>query len=355
MTPDHDPIVFVWPGDLHLDRPDGENLRVAHWMAREVSQLVQPDFVQFAGDNVQHARPAEFDLFDQIHSQLTCPWYALVGDHDAHHDPGVNEYRVRVGEPTGATSLRGFRFIRLNTMEFRPLGLTADQVLWLEYQVRLAATHDERIVLFQHHYPFQIMEEFDGPGIAELRRIIATYPITALFAGHTHYGQIANDGRNLYVATRSIGEPEGGSAGYAIVYLHGEDFALTYRTHEQSGPIALITSPRDSLLSIDRRHVVSGRVPCSVRTWSNEGPIVSVRGRVDGGDWFDLRAAAAHDWRGELRGDRLANGEHLFEVEARTANGPQAATDDIRFIVDRSGRYTAWPRVEPTVTTTRFC
>src|SRR3712207_8945028 len=46
------------------------------------------------------------------------------------------------------------------------------------------------------------------------------------------YGQVANDGRNIYVTTRSIGDPEGGSAGYAVMHLEGEDLAFTHRAFE---------------------------------------------------------------------------------------------------------------------------
>lgn len=49
------PVVFVWPGDLHLETADRENYHAAAWIIDEVNSLTRPDFVQFAGDNVQHA------------------------------------------------------------------------------------------------------------------------------------------------------------------------------------------------------------------------------------------------------------------------------------------------------------
>src|SRR5262245_329111 len=54
MSENRDPVVFVWPGDLHLETADRENYKVAEWMVGQVNSLVRPDFVQFAGDNVQH-------------------------------------------------------------------------------------------------------------------------------------------------------------------------------------------------------------------------------------------------------------------------------------------------------------
>ena len=55
-----------------------------------------------------------------------------------------------------------------------------------------------------------------------------TRRIAAIVTGHTHYDQIANDGRNVAIALRSIGDPEGGAPGYAVVYLHGTDLAVAY-------------------------------------------------------------------------------------------------------------------------------
>jgi hypothetical protein len=40
------------------------------WMADEVNELIQPDFVQFAGDNVQHAREHEWEVFQNVTNKL---------------------------------------------------------------------------------------------------------------------------------------------------------------------------------------------------------------------------------------------------------------------------------------------
>ena len=139
-------VTFVWPGDLHLETPDRENYRVAKWMVDDVTKRVKPDFVQFAGDNAQQATTAQFEMFTDLRKKLTAPSYALVGDHDAHHDPHANAYRLHCGEPYGAFSVNGYRFIRLNTMEFRPLGLTTEQILWFRYEADLAVSRGEKIV-----------------------------------------------------------------------------------------------------------------------------------------------------------------------------------------------------------------
>jgi 3',5'-cyclic-AMP phosphodiesterase len=347
------PVTFVWPGDLHLETADRENYRVALWMADEVNELVRPDFVQFAGDNVQHATLEQFQLFKTVCDRLKVPWHGLVGDHDAHHDPGASGYRAHVGEPYGAYTLDGYRFIRLNTMEFKPLGLKPDQIHWFRYQVELALTNQQRIVVFQHHYPFQLWEDFRGPGIDGWREIVTTRPVEAIFAGHTHYGQLANDGHNLMVATRSIGDPEGGPAGFAVVHLDGDDFAVAYRSIEDTGPLVMVTHPRDAILARHGGHVVKGPARFRVRTWSRE-PVQSARGQVDQNEWFALESSRDGGFTGPLAGELLAKGEHNLAVEVTDSKG-QTGRANHRFAVDRSGRYTSYPRVRPEVTYTKFC
>ncbi len=350
---DRNAALFVWPGDLHLEAADRPNYQTALWMADEVSELICPDFVQFAGDNVQHARANEWKLFSNITSKFKVPFHALVGDHDAHHDPGCRAYQTRLGPTYHAFTVSGYRFICLNTMQYRPLGLSDEQVIWFRYEVDTALARQERVVVFQHHYPFQVWEDFAGPGVEEWRQIVQTRPIAALFAGHTHYGQMANDGRNVYVATRSIGDPEGGSAGYAIVHLADEELAMTYRTVDDQGPIALITHPRRVILATKPAHIVTGPAECRVRGWS-KAAISSAQGRIDEEPWSDLRPAGEAKWSFPIPGDTLAKGEHTLEVRL-TDDQKSVGMDRITFACDLSGRYNPYPAVEPVVKETKFC
>ncbi|CAN5534906.1 hypothetical protein BH20VER3_BH20VER3_07710 [soil metagenome] len=348
------PVTFVWPGDLHLESADRPNYQTALWMADEVNQLVHPDFVQFAGDNVQHAKESEWKLMKNVTSKLQMPFHALVGDHDAHHDPGCRAYQARLGPTYHAFTVGGYRFICLNTMQFRPLGMTDEQVIWFRYEADAALARGERVVVFQHHYPFQVWEDFGNqPGMASWREVMQTRPITALFAGHTHYGQIANDGRNIYVATRSIGDPEGGAGGYAIVHLDDEDVALTYRTVEDRGPIALITHPRRAIMATNAAHIVTGPAECRIRGWSAH-PIKSAQARIDEGEWNSLRTVGEMTWSFPIPGDTLSKGEHVLEVRLSDDQKVEG-TDRITFVCDLSGRYNAYPMVEPVVKETKFC
>lgn len=353
MTPHDPPVTFVVPGDLHLTAPGLENHRVGLWMTGEVNDLVRPDFVLFIGDNVQDATEEQFRLFDALRGRLTVPHHALVGDHDVKDDPEAHGFRAHVGETFGAFSLRGFRFIRLDTQQARPVGLSPAQIDWFRAEVDAALALDERVVIFQHNYPYQVWEDFAGPGVDDWRGVVQTRRVAAILCGHTHYGQVANDGRNVVAATRSIGDPEGGPPGYTIGFLHGDDLAITYRSVDDEGPAVLITHPRDALLATGPRHVVTGPDCFRVRAWS-ASPVAEARGRIDDGRWFALDPFSPRDWAAPLPGDRLTKGEHTFEVEAIDADG-RCAGQWISFMVDPTGRYTAVPRVRPHVAHTSFC
>ena len=348
-----EPVIVVVPGDLHLTEAGLENHQVAQWMVEEVNTLVRPDFVQFIGDNVQDATEQQFRLFDELRDRLVVPHFALVGDHDVKDDPFAARFKQHVAAAYGATSLRGYRFIRLNTQESRPLGLSPKQIGWFRGEIDSALSRGERVVIFQHNYPYQIWEDFDGQGIDAWRAIVQTRRVEVIVCGHTHYWQVANDGRNVTIATRSIGDPEGGQPGYALLYLQGADLAVTYRTVEDLGPIVLITHPRDRILATGPRHIVKDSDQVVVRTWSG-GPVVSVRCLIDGDGHGELEPAGEGLWCGPLEGDRLAKGVHTLEVIASIADGA-AASGRVGFMVDRTGRYTAVPLARPAVESTAFC
>jgi Icc protein len=253
MSKSDAPVVVIVPGDLHLTAQSFPNHRTALWVIREANDLVRPDVVQFIGDNVQDSTPEQYALFGELTRQLKVPWHALVGDHDAQGDAGASAFKARVGQPTGSLSLRGFRFVRLNSQEARPVGFSQPQIAWFRDEVDTATAAGERVVVLQHNYPYQIWEDFRGPGIDEWRAIVQTRRIHAILTGHTHYWQVANDGRNVAIALRSIGDPEGGPPGYALAFFHRHDFAVLYRTEEDRGPLVLVTHPRDVLLCTGAR------------------------------------------------------------------------------------------------------
>lgn len=210
-----------------------------------------------------------------------------------------------------------------------------------------------RVVIFQHNYPFQIWEDFAGPNIAAWRNLIYSHGMAGVFCGHTHYLQFANDGRNVFFATRSIGDPEGGPTGYLLVYLCGDDLAVSYRTAASQGPVVLITHPRHSLFATCPGHIVTGDDEIRVRTWSTRA-MKTVEANLDGRGWAVMNADDRQAWVMPLRIEDLGKGEHSLEVRAINAIELEGR-QEIRFSVDATGRFTAIPRSEPIVVATSFC
>jgi hypothetical protein len=155
------------------------------------------------------------------------------------------------------------------------------------------------------------------------------------------------------VATRSIGEPEGGPAGYAIVFIDGEDLALTYRSMEDRGPVVMITHPRRAILATKPAHIVPGPEEARVRAWS-AAKITSAKARIDDGAWSELLDEGELNWSLPIPGDTLAKGEHTLEVRLTDADNAEGS-DRITFACDLSGRYNPFPAVEPVVRETKFC
>jgi predicted phosphodiesterase len=353
VSGESDPVTVLIPGDLHLTEPGLPNHAAARRAVADANDLIRPDFVQFIGDNVDDGTDEQFELFRSLAGRLRVPWYALVGDHDVKGDPAASRYRGHVGPTYGSATVRGFRFVRLNTQEARPLGLSPEQVEWFRTEVDAARAAGERVVVFQHNYPYQIWETFAGPGIDGWREVVQTRRVHAIVAGHTHYWQVANDGRNALVATRSIGGPEGGPPGYTLAVFHGDDFAVTYRPVDATGPVVLITHPREALLATDPVHVVSADDEVRARVFSAV-PVTAVESRVDDGAWRLMEALGNGYWRTALPGRRLSKGVHRLAVRAADAAG-QSAEQVVEFAADPTGRYTAVPTVRPVVRETAYC
>lgn len=345
--------IFAVPGDLHLTEAGKENHGAALQVVEQINTVIRPDFVQFIGDNAQEALPDQFRLFNDLCARLTMPYDVLVGDHDVHKDPQAQAFERFVGETYGVRAFPGVRFLRLNTQQAKPLGMTEQQIAWFGDQVALAAEKGDQVVVFQHNYPYQIWENYAGPGMDAWRAIVQKWPIAALICGHTHYFQVANDGRNVAVAVRSIGDPEGGAPGYLIGCINGEDLAVVYRTLDEVGPIVLVTHPRETLFATGPKHVVCSSDEVRVKTWS-ASPVVTARCRIDDQAWMPLTAYPEGEWHGELHVEGLAKGVHRLSVEASDTAG-QTGRREQTFVFDPTGRYTPVPTAHPAVNQTQFC
>jgi len=67
-----------------------------------------------------------------------------------------------------------------------------------------------------HTYPSEL-----GESAPKVQALMRQHRILMVDMGHTHYNEIANDGRTIYAATRSTGQIEEGPVGFSVANLDG--------------------------------------------------------------------------------------------------------------------------------------
>jgi hypothetical protein len=95
--------------------------------------------------------------------------------------------------------------------------VSADQLNWVKHELQTATDAGLSKVLLLHCYP----SDLKASG-AELIELIRNCDVSLIDMGHTHYNEVANDGRTLYPATRSTGQTEEGPVGYSLTNIDGD-------------------------------------------------------------------------------------------------------------------------------------
>src|SRR6202000_595617 len=117
--------------------------------------------------------------------------------------------------------------------------VSENQLAWVTRELHAASGAGQHSVLLLHCYPSDLKSGGD-----ELKEPLRIYKGALVDRGHTHYNEIANDGRTLYSATRSTGQIEEGPVGYSVTNIDGN--VVSWRFVELGKlPIAVITSPSD--------------------------------------------------------------------------------------------------------------
>lgn len=195
-----------------------------------------------------------------------------------------------------------------------------------------------------HTYPADLRE-----GAERLGALLARPHVACVDMGHTHYNELANDGRTIFMATRSTGQIEEGPAGFSIAAVDGFGVSWRFKTLDRAWPFVLITAPADRRLATDTTFAPAE--PFVVRAKViGDAAIEAVDLRVDDGDWTKMaplsgavavwQAAAARgkrvtvrarDARGRMDRDAVEPVSAAWSPPARHADGSDA---------DRIG---AWP------------
>jgi Icc protein len=338
-------LAFVHIGDLHLTDAKQRNfidfLGVVAQIEIECARAI--DFVVLPGDNADNGLPAQYALAATALKMLSAPVHAIPGDHDMEQG-GLDNFYAGLRAPALpiALTVRGHRCLFLDFSgpggggpDFR---LGTDQMSWLGHELEGARTRGETSLLFMHSYP----ADLKGDGETEaLNRLIDAHDVALVDMGHTHYNELANDGRTIFAATRSTGQVEEGPIGYSIATLDNGIVSWRFKALDDPFPFVIITAPADHRLMRGPDHALEGA--CEVRALvMGARPVQRVECRVEDGDWTPMtRSPDERLWTGRLSlpGARLATitvqavdqagrpGQHSIRPATKAYAGPTRSRD----------------------------
>jgi len=327
-------------GDLHIAGEDEQNYADFLTLIRESNRHLTSgvDFALLPGDNADDGEEDEYQLVQQAVAESLLPVHAIPGDHDSARG-SLDLFRQYLSPSLYRSFLlNGYHFVLLNSVaEWSPpeFGLGTEQIEWLRNDLAVATANGLPSVLFMHAYPSE-----HGADAGALRTLIEEHQVVMVDMGHTHYNELANDGRTIYATTRSTGQIEEGPAGFSIATL---DNSVVSWKFKQIGewPLVMITSPSDHRLIVNptcRSEVVSGRVEVRARVWGSE--IESVTLHLDDGRVEQMSRGEYAIWSSDLDSTQLSDGVHPFIVRAHTTSGSHAE-DKILVLVRQDGKYCA--------------
>jgi Icc protein len=332
-------VSWIHFGDLHMTARQEQNCRDFLSLVEEVNR-VMADSLSFAylpGDNADHGNAEEYELVREGLDRLQLPWFAIVGDHDVHPKRHYNFLHFMMPEPFYRFEVGSYRFFGLDAFvsdDPKVFDISSEQLNWLQQELELATAIHKRSILFLHCYPSEL-----GNSSSPLRGLIKRYGVLLVDMGHTHYNEIANDGRTLYTATRSTGQIEEGPVGFSVTNL--DDGVVSWRFKPLGEwPLAMITAPVDERLITDRepRFRVGGeRMTVRVKAWSDRKLL---RGFVAIGDQkVDLEQVADSAlWHVNLDIHQLSGGVYSLTVNLTDEDG-KSGEDVIRVAVNSSEHY----------------
>lgn len=198
-------------------------------------------------------------------------------------------------------------------LDFR---LGEDQFAWLEEKCLKATRHGKPCVVFQHCYPADMRDPDDAA--ANLAGLYWSTGVRLVEMGHTHYNELAPDGRTLYATARSVGQNEDGPAGFAVAAVDGAAVSWRFKPLQQTWPFALITSPADRRLATEALVIDDGRLTVRAVVFSDEKSLKHpCQCRLDDGPWTDMEPAGASFYEGSVA---WAPGARQVSVRARGNN-----------------------------------
>jgi 3',5'-cyclic AMP phosphodiesterase CpdA len=214
--------LFVQISDTHIGFNKDANPDVNGTLAQSIALVnamaKQPPLIIHTGDITHLSKPAEFDLAQQLFSQLrTTEMHTVPGEHDT-TDPTVTEYFNRFGKASDNKGYYSFdhagvHFIALvNVLQFKPGGLGTlgdEQLAWVanDLKGRSASTP---LVVFAHMPLWTIYEPWGwGTGDApQLMEQLRRFGSVTVLNGHIHQIVQKVEGNVTFHTARSTAYPQ---------------------------------------------------------------------------------------------------------------------------------------------------
>ncbi|WP_019906662.1 metallophosphoesterase [Methylobacterium sp. 77] len=348
-----DILAFAHIGDLHLTEGHRENARDFLAIVAQLGAVEGLDFAYLPGDNADNGLPEQYALVRDGLAGLPFPVHVITGDHDMEGGSldafyaGLDARRLPY-----AIDVSGIRCLFLDMCgpgtggpDFR---LGDAQLAWLEGEIQVAERDGLDCALFMHSYPADLKGDGEASRIGHL---VSQSRVRLVEMGHTHYNELANDGRTIFAATRSTGQIEEGPVGYAIAAIDRGVVSWRFKELAQPWPFVLVTAPADRRLAHDDAHVVRDAVEVRAIVLG-EASITACEVRVDDGPWQvmtraegDRRYRASIPWdaacnRLTVRATDAAGGTGQDVVEPATDRTERAVSKGIGSDADSIG---AWP------------
>jgi Icc protein len=342
-------ISWVHLGDLHMTKAGEQNHLDLAKIVNEVNRVFagSASFVFLPGDVADDGSRAAYAVVRGELDRLNMPWCAIIGDHDVHEKSFANFLDAMSERTHYAFTVGSVRFVAMNAFDVPHPGsfaASAEQLAWVMGELQTATNAGQTKVLLLHCYPSDLKV-----GSAELMELLRIFDVSLIDMGHTHYNEIANDGRALYSSTRSTGQIEEGSVGYSITNI--DDDVVSWRFVELSKlPVVIITSPSDERLLTNTSETPRGNLRVRAKFW---GEIEALRAtaHLDGHDVPMERVEKSQVWEAHLSIPH--EGVYSLVVSVEDSHG-KVATDEIRVVSgdpakrerverDQDNALAAWP------------
>jgi hypothetical protein len=325
MTRQLHPFRFLHIGDLHVTDSKLQNhsdlVRIVDEINTNCAGAI--DYVILPGDIADNAKSDQYCLVRQQMDRLKVQWRAIPGDHDFEQRSLDNFYDVLgcrwlpfVEEINGCVCLF------LDSVSSGTGGpdfkLGRQQIDWLKTELDRAKGKQKTAAIFMHTYPADFGDE-----AAEITTLIDWSSAVLVDMGHTHYNELANDGRTIYASTRSTGQIEEGDVGYSFAAVDGGAVSWRFKPLGSPWPFVMITSPPDRRLTmLDHHQAAFGEIRASV--WG-ASDIDTAEARIDDGEWTRMTSEAGGIVK--LR-TALPGGAYRLAVRVKTQDG-QVGHDEV--------------------------